>query len=76
MSPLSIETTVTLNNGTTIPQLGLGVFNSSTCRDACIKAFDNGYRHIDTAQLYGNEEEVGVRCLLAILRSYAQPLII
>lgn len=60
MAPLSIETTVTLNNGTTIPQLGLGVFNSSTCKDACLKALDDGYRHIDTAQLYDNEEEVGV----------------
>lgn len=75
MSPLSIETTVTLNNGTTIPQLGLGVFNSSTCRDACLKALGDGYRHIDTAQLYDNEEEVGVSRYLSTLRPHAQPLV-
>ena len=76
MSPLSIETTVTLNNDTTIPQLGLGVFNSSTCRDACLKAFDDGYRHIDTAQLYDNEEEVGVSSYLSEFRSCANQLVI
>lgn len=76
MSPLGIGTTVTLNNGTTIPQLGLGVFNSSTCKDACLKAFDDGYRHIDTAQLYDNEEEVGVSPLLSTIPPHAQRLVI
>ena len=76
MSALSIETTVTLNNGTTIPLLGLGVFNSSTCKDACLKALDDGYRHIDTAQLYDNEEEVGVSPYLSKLRPCANQLVI
>lgn len=50
-----------LNNGVTIPQLGFGVFQiapEDTTR-AVLQAFEIGYRHIDTAQMYGNEREVG-----------------
>lgn len=46
----------------TIPQFGLGVFltpSDGTCKQACLWALDAGYRHIDTAKVYGNEEEVG-----------------
>ena len=60
MAPLTLKTTVPLNDGTSIPLLGLGVYASSTCEKACLTAFDEGYRHIDTAQLYGNEHDVGV----------------
>jgi len=53
--------TVTLNNGVEIPQLGFGVFQipPAQTKEATLVAFDVGYRHIDTAEMYGNEAEVG-----------------
>ena len=53
--------TLTLNNGVEIPQLGFGVFQikpEGTVK-ATTTALEIGYRHIDTAQMYGNEKEVG-----------------
>ncbi len=52
---------VTLNNGVEIPQLGFGVFQvpPEETRDATLAALEVGYRHIDTAQMYGNERGVG-----------------
>jgi len=52
---------LTLNNGVTLPALGLGVFQSSPedTRTAVAAALEAGYRHIDTAAAYGNEREVG-----------------
>ena len=52
---------IELNNGTTIPQLGFGVFqiDPSDTAEAVTTALEAGYRHIDTAQMYGNEAEVG-----------------
>jgi 2,5-diketo-D-gluconate reductase A len=53
--------TLTLNNGVQIPQLGFGVFQikpEDTVK-ATTSALEIGYRHIDTAQMYGNEREVG-----------------
>jgi 2,5-diketo-D-gluconate reductase A len=53
--------TIPLNDGTAIPQLGFGVFlvpREETQRTV-EQAFEAGYRHIDTAQMYGNEAEVG-----------------
>jgi len=52
---------LTLNDGTTIPQLGFGVFQvpPEDTREAVTKALDVGYRHIDTAEMYGNEKGVG-----------------
>lgn len=50
-------------NGNTMPQLGLGVFrveNDDTAKDAVKHAIVNGYRSIDTALIYGNEEHVGL----------------
>jgi 2,5-diketo-D-gluconate reductase B len=46
---------------TTIPQLGLGTFrlNGRVAIDAVATGLELGYRHIDTAQIYGNEAEVG-----------------
>ncbi|KAK1721639.1 NADP-dependent oxidoreductase domain-containing protein, partial [Colletotrichum lupini] len=43
------------------PRLGLGVYQlrGEECFAACLAGLEAGYRHIDTAQLYGNEEEVG-----------------
>jgi diketogulonate reductase-like aldo/keto reductase len=53
--------TLTLNNGVTMPALGLGVFQTppEETRDAVRAALEVGYRHIDTAAAYGNEREVG-----------------
>lgn len=52
---------LTLNNGTTIPQLGFGVFKVDPDETTRIvtDALEVGYRHIDTAAIYGNEEGVG-----------------
>ncbi len=51
-----------LQDGTRIPVLGLGVWqvpNGPECENAVRWALELGYRHIDTAQAYGNEESVG-----------------
>jgi len=52
---------VTLNNGVQIPQLGFGVFQikPEQTAEAVTEALKVGYRHIDTAQMYGNEKQVG-----------------
>jgi 2,5-diketo-D-gluconate reductase A len=52
---------ITLNNGVTIPQLGFGVFQiqPEDTKQATLAALEVGYRHIDTAQMYGNEKQVG-----------------
>ena len=48
-------------HGTTVPRLGFGTWRLSgeACRDAVATAMRLGYRHIDTAAMYGNEAEVG-----------------
>ena len=53
--------TIKLNDGREIPQLGFGVFQieSGHTAEKVKAALDVGYRHIDTAQMYGNEEGVG-----------------
>jgi len=52
---------ITLNDGRTIPQLGFGVFQvpPAETRAAVETAIEIGYRHIDTAQMYRNEQGVG-----------------
>jgi 2,5-diketo-D-gluconate reductase A len=53
--------TITLNNGVEIPQLGFGVYQippADTVK-ATLSALEVGYRHIDTAEMYGNEKQVG-----------------
>lgn len=52
----------TLNNGMKMPCLGLGVFRNKDpkeCENSIICAIENGYRMIDTAAVYGNEQAVG-----------------
>jgi diketogulonate reductase-like aldo/keto reductase len=58
---MDIKTTVTLNNGTKIPVLGLGTWKSTgkECENAVLYALNVGYRHIDTAAAYDNEISVG-----------------
>lgn len=53
--------TITLNNGVTIPQLGFGVYQITPedTKQATLEALEVGYRHIDTAEMYGNEKQVG-----------------
>ena len=52
---------VRLNNGVEIPQLGFGVFQIKPADtvEAVTNAIEVGYRHIDTAEMYRNEKEVG-----------------
>ncbi|XP_001629144.3 uncharacterized oxidoreductase YtbE isoform X1 [Nematostella vectensis] len=51
---------VTLNDGRKMPLFGLGVFRLETgCEDVCLFALKNGYRMLDTADIYQNEKEVG-----------------
>jgi diketogulonate reductase-like aldo/keto reductase len=68
---LTIESKLPLNDGGWIPQLGLGVWQirvGTSCEAAVLAALEAGYRLIDTASLYGNEESVG-----AAIRKSAVP---
>lgn len=58
--PVQIPT-VTFNDGTEMPQLGLGTYKlrGEECVRVVREAIELGYRHIDTASVYENEEEVG-----------------
>lgn len=59
---MNITTRLNLNDGNSIPQMGLGVYRSKEgdeTYNAVMHALKTGYRHIDTAALYGNEESVG-----------------
>jgi diketogulonate reductase-like aldo/keto reductase len=59
---MNLGTTRKLNNGVEIPVLGLGVFRSQQGQetlDAVRWALEAGYRHVDTAKAYGNEQSVG-----------------
>ena len=56
------EEKLTLNNGVTMPKIGYGVFrmtDAEECEEAVVQAIHAGYRLIDTAAAYGNEEAVG-----------------
>ncbi|WP_309069944.1 aldo/keto reductase [Arthrobacter sp.] len=58
---MSTSPNLTFNDGRTIPQLGYGVWqvDDATAEDVVGRAFKAGYRHIDTAKIYGNEAGVG-----------------
>lgn len=58
---MSQNATITLNDGNTIPQFGYGVWQvePDVAQDVVSRALQTGYRHIDTAKIYGNEESVG-----------------
>src|SRR6476646_1020150 len=56
------ETKIQLSSGGSIPQVGLGVWQTpsgATTRQAVAAALNAGYRHVDTARVYGNEADVG-----------------
>ena len=61
MSNISKNKDLVLNNGVEIPRIGFGTYkmHGYELEKALEKAFEAGYRHIDTAALYGNEEEIG-----------------
>ena len=59
---MNINSTVELNNGVEIPMLGLGTYKAKAgteAREAVEYALEIGYRYIDTATIYTNEEDVG-----------------
>lgn len=58
---MSTSPLITLNDGNSIPQLGYGVWQvaDETAEEVVQKALEAGYRHVDTAKVYGNEEGVG-----------------
>jgi L-arabinose reductase len=60
---MDLPTIFTLNNGTTIPAIGLGTFQggdgNSKVKETVKLALKLGYRHIDGANAYGNEKEIG-----------------
>ncbi len=61
---------LTLNDGNTIPQLGFGVFQvpPPETERVTLDALEAGYRHLDTAQMYGNEKGVGAAIAASGLR--------
>ncbi|KAH8048537.1 oxidoreductase [Aureococcus anophagefferens] len=61
-APTGWQATIALNDGTHIPQLGLGVYcaaNGGETERAVLHALRSGYRHVDTAEIYRNETDVG-----------------
>ncbi|EKN97063.1 MULTISPECIES: aldo/keto reductase [Leptospira] len=57
-----LKQTTMLNNGISMPILGLGVWKTKSgkeCKEAVLNALEAGYRHIDTARIYDNEVDVG-----------------
>src|SRR5918911_5184814 len=58
---VSVVPDITLNDGNTIPQLGFGVFqiDPKHTAKAVSEALKIGYRHVDTAEMYANEKQVG-----------------
>ena len=61
MEKMTLRSTLRLNNGVEIPREALGVFQveDAVAEDSVCWALQAGYRHIDTAAVYGNEAGVG-----------------
>ena len=68
---MTFSPVLTFNDGNTIPQLGYGVWQveDAVAEKVVVQAFEAGFRHIDTAKIYGNEAGVG----RAIERSGLKP---
>lgn len=60
-SSQTLQSSLKLATGNKLPILGFGVWDSpnNLTTKSCLEALKVGYRHIDTAQVYGNEAEVG-----------------
>lgn len=56
----SLTSTVRLRSGAAMPVLGLGVYQNYDAKTSSLLAFKHGYRHIDSAQMYRNENAVGM----------------
>jgi diketogulonate reductase-like aldo/keto reductase len=59
MTKLALDSTFKLNDGNLIPRLGLGVYLTMGTDAIAAALKTTGYRHVDTAQWYENEKEVG-----------------
>lgn len=59
MSRLTLQSTITLSDGKKLPVLGFGALNQAETKDAIIEALKIGYRQIDGAQMYENEDKCG-----------------
>jgi len=70
---MSFRGTIQLNNGKTIPQVGLGTWLSKSheVENSVVWAVETGYRHIDCAYVYGNQDEVGA-ALKKVIQSVVQ----
>jgi len=71
---MDLSDKIVLNSGVSIPRLGLGVYQSGRGRateNAVSWALEAGYRHVDTASMYGNESEVGA----ALKRAFGANLV-
>jgi 2,5-diketo-D-gluconate reductase A len=68
---MTLSPDLTFNDGNTVPQLGYGVWQveDDVAEKVVVQAFEAGFRHIDTAKIYGNEAGVG----RAIARSGLKP---
>ena len=61
-SHLNVSSRITLHDGNSMPLFGLGVWAAQSGKetyDAVLSSLKTGYRHIDTAEMYGNEKDVG-----------------
>lgn len=60
-TPVPAQPSAPLNSGGSIPLMGLGTWQArgTEAYDATLRALQLGYRHLDTAKMYGNEEQVG-----------------
>ncbi|KZT59077.1 Aldo/keto reductase [Calocera cornea HHB12733] len=56
---LALDSTFKLSSGYEMPRLGFGVYQIRQCAEPIAAAFKAGYRHIDSAQIYRNEDQVG-----------------
>ena len=61
ISSTACQQRIALNDGRQMPSFGLGVWQAplGQCKAAVLHALRCGYRHIDTAEIYGNEQDVG-----------------
>ena len=57
MSKLSVNDTIEIAPGVSIPRIGFGVYKSApeVCVKSCLEAYKAGYKHFDSAMYYANE---------------------